>query len=141
MSPDPAIVARAQALRRELETHNYNYYVLDQPTIADAEWDKLFHELVSLETEHPGLITPDSPTQRVGSKPLESFATVTFATAFATTCATAWVCWNAGSSLECRGDAALGLAWPRRGRAPGGSCARRRSCRPRGEARCAGGPR
>ncbi len=64
-------------LRRDLEQHNYNYYVLDQPTIADGEWDKLFHELLALETAHPELATPDSPTQRVGSKPLESFASVT----------------------------------------------------------------
>jgi len=77
-SPSPAAeAARAAQLRRELEQHNYNYYVLDQPTIADAEWDKLFHELLALETAHPELATPDSPTQRVGSKPLESFAPVT----------------------------------------------------------------
>ena len=77
MAVDAAIVARARELRRELDTHNYNYYVLDQPTIADAEWDRLFHELVALEAQHPQLVTPDSPTQRVGSRPLESFATVT----------------------------------------------------------------
>ena len=74
---DAAIVARVRELRRELETHNYNYHVLDQPTIADAEWDKLFHELVALEAAHPKLVTPDSPTQRVGSAPVESFASVT----------------------------------------------------------------
>jgi len=73
----PAIVARAAQLRRELEQHNYNYYVLDQPTIADAEWDRLFHELVALETAFPELLTADSPTQRVGSKPLAAFASVT----------------------------------------------------------------
>jgi DNA ligase (NAD+) len=72
-----AEAARAAQLRRELEQHNYNYYVLDQPTIADAEWDKLFHELLALETQHPELATADSPTQRVGSKPLDSFASVT----------------------------------------------------------------
>ena len=74
---DAAIVARVRELRRELETNNYNYHVLDQPTIADAEWDKLFHELVALEAAHPQLVTPDSPTQRVGSAPVESFASVT----------------------------------------------------------------
>ncbi len=73
----PSIVARAAQLRRELEQHNYNYYVLDEPTIADAEWDRLFHELVALETAHPELLTADSPTQRVGSKPLAAFASVT----------------------------------------------------------------
>jgi DNA ligase (NAD+) len=77
MAVEEAIIARARALRRELDTQNYNYYVLDQPTIADAEWDKLFHELVALETQYPQLVTPDSPTQRVGSRPLASFATVT----------------------------------------------------------------
>ena len=77
MPASPAIVARAAQLRRELEQHNYNYYVLDQPTIADAEWDRLFHELVALETAFPELLTADSPTQRVGSKPLAAFASVT----------------------------------------------------------------
>ncbi len=72
-----AIVERVRELRRLLEEHNYNYYVLDQPTIADAEWDRLFHELAALETQYPELVTPDSPTQRVGSQPLEAFATVT----------------------------------------------------------------
>lgn len=72
-----AEAARAAQLRRELDQHNYNYYVLDQPTIADGEWDRLFHELLALETAHPELATPDSPTQRVGGKPLESFASVT----------------------------------------------------------------
>ena len=71
-----SIVARVRELRRELDTHNYNYYVLDQPTITDAEWDRLFHELLALEAQHPDLVSPDSPTQRVGSRPLESFATV-----------------------------------------------------------------
>ncbi|MBL0123262.1 MAG: NAD-dependent DNA ligase LigA [Betaproteobacteria bacterium] len=74
---DASTIARVRELRRELDTHNYNYYVLDEPTIADAEWDKLFRELVALETQYPQLVTPDSPTQRVGSRPLESFASVT----------------------------------------------------------------
>ena len=68
---------RIAELKRELEQHNRNYYVLDQPTIADSEWDKLFHELVALETKHPELLTADSPTQRVGSKPLDMFTEVT----------------------------------------------------------------
>ncbi len=74
---EPAIVARAALLRSELTRHNYNYYVLDQPAIADAEWDKLFHELAALEAKYPELVTSDSPTQRVGSAPLDAFASVT----------------------------------------------------------------
>jgi DNA ligase (NAD+) len=68
---------RIAQLKREIEQHNYNYYVLDQPTIADAEWDKLFHELKALEEAHPEFASPDSPTQRVGAKPLDEFAEVT----------------------------------------------------------------
>ena len=74
---EPAIVARAALLRSELTRHNYNYYVLDQPAIADAEWDKLFYELAALEAKYPELVTSDSPTQRVGSAPLDAFASVT----------------------------------------------------------------
>ena len=77
MSADASIVARVAQLKRELERHNYHYHVLDQPLIADVEWDKLFHELVALETQFPGLLTADSPTQRIGSKPLEAFGSVT----------------------------------------------------------------
>ena len=57
---------RIQQLRDEINKHSYNYYVLDNPTISDFEYDKLYKELEKLETEHPELITPDSPTQRVG---------------------------------------------------------------------------
>ena len=64
---------RIQALRRDIETHNYRYYVLDSPTIQDAEYDKLFQELVELETTYPELATPDSPTQRVGGMALQEF--------------------------------------------------------------------
>ena len=74
------VIQRIAQLKRDLAEHNHNYYVLDQPTIADSEWDKLFHELLALETQHPQLLTPDSPTQRVGSKPLESFDEVTHRT-------------------------------------------------------------
>lgn len=69
--------ARAATLRRELEEHNYRYYVLDDPVVTDAEYDKLFHELVALETAHPELLTADSPTQRVGAKPATELAEVT----------------------------------------------------------------
>ena len=67
---------RAAELREELNRHNIRYYVLDQPEIPDAEYDRLFQELRDLETAHPQLITPDSPTQRVGGQPLEAFAPV-----------------------------------------------------------------
>ncbi|OHC64813.1 MAG: DNA ligase (NAD(+)) LigA [Rhodocyclales bacterium GWA2_65_20] len=69
-------VRRAAALRREIEQHNHAYHVLDAPTIPDAEYDKLFRELQALEVAHPPLIRPDSPTQRVGGKPLPGFAPV-----------------------------------------------------------------
>jgi DNA ligase (NAD+) len=65
--------ARIQELRRLIEYHNYRYYVLDQPEISDEEYDRLFRELVELEQQFPDLITPDSPTQRVGAPPLEAF--------------------------------------------------------------------
>ncbi len=63
-------------LRREIEQHNYRYYVLDAPTVTDAQYDRLMADLQQLEKEYPFLITPDSPTQRVGGKPREGFATV-----------------------------------------------------------------
>jgi DNA ligase (NAD+) len=65
--------ARAAALREIINRHAYLYYVLDQPEIDDAAYDALFRELQTLEEEHPGLRTPDSPTQRVGAPPLEGF--------------------------------------------------------------------
>ncbi|HLP97330.1 MAG TPA: NAD-dependent DNA ligase LigA [Sideroxyarcus sp.] len=67
---------RIAHLRAELELHNHAYYVLDAPTIPDAEYDKLFRELQALEAQHPELLTADSPTQRVGGKVLEGFAPV-----------------------------------------------------------------
>ncbi len=68
--------ARAAWLKSELNRHSHAYYVLDNPTIPDAEYDKLFRELVELEVEHPDLLTSDSPTQRVGGKPLPQFEQV-----------------------------------------------------------------
>ena len=65
-----------EVLRRELEGHNYNYYVLDNPTISDFEYDRMLRALEILEQENPDLITPDSPTQRVGGKALDSFEKV-----------------------------------------------------------------
>ena len=67
---------RARELREEINRHNYRYYVLDDPEISDAEYDRLFRELVDLETAHPELLQQDSPTQRVGSQPLAQFASV-----------------------------------------------------------------
>jgi len=67
---------RAAELRRELEHHNRRYYVLDDPEIGDDAYDELLDELRGLEAEHPDLRTPDSPTQRVGAKPLEGFQQV-----------------------------------------------------------------
>lgn len=65
-----------ERLRREIEHHNYLYYVLDRPEMPDDEYDALFRRLVQLESERPELITPDSPTQRVGSTPSAGFTTV-----------------------------------------------------------------
>ncbi len=70
------VATRAAELRQQLHHHGHQYYVLDTPTIPDAEYDRLFKELQALEAAHPELHTPDSPTQRVGGKPLESFASV-----------------------------------------------------------------
>ena len=67
---------QAEILRQSIENHNYQYYVLDDPEVPDAEFDRLMRELVELETTHPELTTTTSPTQRVGAKPLDSFAEV-----------------------------------------------------------------
>ena len=67
---------RAGELRQEINYHNYRYYVLDQPVISDAQYDKLLRELQQLESDHPELITPDSPTQRVGARPSDKFGEV-----------------------------------------------------------------
>lgn len=69
-------VARAQQLRDEIDRHNYSYYALDDPLISDAEYDRLYRELQELEARHPEIVTPESPTQRVGAAPLQAFATV-----------------------------------------------------------------
>jgi DNA ligase (NAD+) len=72
MPPAP-IEKKIESLRDKIRHHEYRYYVLDDPEISDAEFDKLVNELKKLEAEHPELITPDSPTQRVGGKPREGF--------------------------------------------------------------------
>jgi DNA ligase (NAD+) len=69
----PTVSKRAAELRRELERHNHRYYVLDDPEIGDDAYDALLDELRRIEAEHPELLTPDSPTQRVGAKPLDAF--------------------------------------------------------------------
>ncbi|WP_369815324.1 NAD-dependent DNA ligase LigA [Alishewanella sp. WH16-1] len=72
MSPEQQIAQ----LRRQLEQYNYQYYVLDAPSVPDAEYDRLYRELQQLEQQHPELITADSPTQRVGGAPLAKFSQV-----------------------------------------------------------------
>jgi DNA ligase (NAD+) len=76
-NPDDAAKIRVYELRRQLEQHNRLYYVLDAPTISDAEYDALFRELQRLEEQYPGLVSPDSPTQRVGGAALDKFSSVT----------------------------------------------------------------
>ena len=66
---------RINELKKEIEKHSHYYYVLDNPIISDTEWDKLFKELEALESEYPNLIDINSPTQRVGAKPLDGFKT------------------------------------------------------------------
>jgi DNA ligase (NAD+) len=68
--------ARVEELRSIIEEHNFNYYVKDNPTVSDQEYDLLMRELIALEAEFPELLTPDSPTQRVGGTPLEGFVKV-----------------------------------------------------------------
>lgn len=75
------VAARIAQLRAEIEQHNYRYYMLDDPVISDAEFDTLFRELQTLETQHPDLVAADSPTQRVGTAALKSFSEVTHRTA------------------------------------------------------------
>ena len=64
-------------LRDTINQHNYRYYVLDDPSVPDAEYDRLLRELQALEAQNPELITPDSPSQRVGAAPLSAFQQVT----------------------------------------------------------------
>lgn len=69
--------SQIQALTDELNYHNYRYYILDDPVISDAEYDRMFRALLKLEQKFPALSQPDSPTQRVGAEPLDAFGTVT----------------------------------------------------------------
>ena len=70
------IESRIDELREEINSHNYRYHVLDDPVIPDVEYDKLLTELTELEAAHPSLVTPESPTQRVGAKPVSGFSEV-----------------------------------------------------------------
>ena len=76
LEPVPAIEQRLQELRQLLQNASYAYYVLDAPVLEDAVYDTLYHELIALETQYPSLITPDSPTQRVGERPASQFVSV-----------------------------------------------------------------
>jgi len=71
-----AIKKKVEKLREEIEYHNTLYYILDQPEISDAQYDRLMRELEQLEGEYPELRSPNSPTQRVGATPLEAFKIV-----------------------------------------------------------------
>src|ERR1700682_6451725 len=70
------VAKRAAQLREQIEEHNRRYYEETAPTISDRDYDRLYKELVDLETKFPDLAAPDSPTQRVGGKPLKAFAQV-----------------------------------------------------------------
>jgi DNA ligase (NAD+) len=72
----PSEQERMASLRAQLHHYAHQYYVLDEPQVPDAEYDRLFQELQAIEVAHPEWVTPDSPTQRVGGKPLDAFATV-----------------------------------------------------------------
>ncbi|KTF14767.1 NAD-dependent DNA ligase LigA [Pseudoalteromonas sp. H105] len=72
-----SVLTKIHSLRQQLDDHNYNYYVLDNPSIPDAEYDRLLRELSALETEHPEYLSPDSPTQKVGGAALAKFDQVT----------------------------------------------------------------
>ena len=76
IAPAERVLAEIEELRGQLDQHNYRYYVLDDPSIPDAEYDRLLRRLSALEAEYPQLIVPSSPTQRVGAKPLEGFESV-----------------------------------------------------------------
>ena len=73
---EAAIRDRVEWLREQINYHNYRYHVLDSPEISDAEYDSLMRELQSLEARFPELVTPESPTQRVGAAPSETFPPV-----------------------------------------------------------------
>jgi DNA ligase (NAD+) len=73
---EASVIKKIGDLRKALHRHNYRYYVLDDPEISDSEYDRMMQELIRLETDHPGLLSPDSPSLRVGAPPLDKFETV-----------------------------------------------------------------
>ena len=79
--PQELARVRIEQLREAIDEHNHRYYVLDAPLVSDAEYDRLLRELEQLEAQHPELISPDSPTQRVGAQPADGFETVTHGSA------------------------------------------------------------
>ncbi len=74
--PPDQLTRRIQELRDIIESHNYSYYVQDAPAVTDTEFDKLFRELEELEQRYPHLVTPDSPTRRVGAPPFKAFSQI-----------------------------------------------------------------
>jgi DNA ligase (NAD+) len=76
MTASAATKKKVESLRNQIRHHNYQYHVLDEPEIPDAEYDRLVRDLQELENEHPELVTADSPTQRVGAEPVKAFGTV-----------------------------------------------------------------
>jgi len=77
MGTSAPIQQKIEKLRAALRDHDYQYYILSQPSISDFDYDQLMGQLIAMEKEHPELITPDSPSQRVGGQPTKEFATVT----------------------------------------------------------------
>ena len=77
MTEQATVVARMRQLIQLIAQHNHAYYVMDQPTIEDSEYDQLFHQLKALETQHPELVQADTPTNKVGGQALTKFESVT----------------------------------------------------------------
>ncbi len=102
--------ARIETLRRQIREHDHRYYVLDAPVISDADYDALFRDLQVLEAAHPELVTPDSPTQRVGGAPLEKFETVRHVVPMLSIRTETGTDEEAGSSFDARIRRELGLA-------------------------------
>ena len=76
MTDDSTVEQQLQTLRREIDEHNFRYYIEDAPSVPDAEYDRLFQRLLQLEQQHPQLVSPDSPSQRVGATALTGFSQV-----------------------------------------------------------------
>ena len=73
MAKSSDVEKEIEKLREEIRHHEHRYYVLNDPEISDAKFDEMMHHLLEMEEEHPDLVTPDSPTQRVGGEPAEEF--------------------------------------------------------------------